>query len=214
MRVGLIILPEHRWAEAAPRWRAVEEYGFAHAWTMDHLGWRSLVDGPWYDSMATLTAAATVTSRIKLGPWVASPNFRHPVPFARQLLAVDDISDGRFVLGVGAGGGGYDAAVLGGPELTPKQKYTRFDEFVRMLDSLLWQERTSFTGEYFSAVDARSAPGCVHKPRLPFIVAANGPKAMRLARQYGHGWVTTGGPWQADKGELEQWWTAVADTVR
>ena len=78
LRVGLVILPEHRWVEAAPRWRAAEEYGFDHVWTYDHLGWRSLVDGPWFDAVATLTAAATVTGRIRLGTFVASPNFRHP----------------------------------------------------------------------------------------------------------------------------------------
>jgi alkanesulfonate monooxygenase SsuD/methylene tetrahydromethanopterin reductase-like flavin-dependent oxidoreductase (luciferase family) len=61
-----------------------------------------------------------VTSRIPLGTFVASPNFLHPVSFARQLTALDDISNGRFVLGLGAGvgGAGFDARVLGGPELT------------------------------------------------------------------------------------------------
>ncbi len=81
-----MILPEHRWQTAASKWRAAEEYGFAHAWTYDHLGWRSLVDGPWFDAVPTLTAAALVTERIRLGTFVASPNFRHPVPLARSAL--------------------------------------------------------------------------------------------------------------------------------
>jgi len=103
VRFGVIILPDQRWREAARRWRRAEELGFDHAWTYDHLGWRSLVDGPWFDAVPTLTAAATVTSRIRLGTLVASPNFRHPVSFARQLTALDDISDGRVVLDLGAG---------------------------------------------------------------------------------------------------------------
>ena len=105
MRVGMVILPEHRWSEAKPRWQAAEEYGFDHAWTYDHLGWRTLVDGPWFDAVPTLTAAALVTSRIRLGTSVASPNFRPPVTLARQLLTLDDVSGGRFPLGVGSGGG-------------------------------------------------------------------------------------------------------------
>src|SRR2546430_17583604 len=121
VRVGIVILPEHRWQRAAPRWRAAEEYGFAHAWTYDHLGWRTLVDGPWFDAVPTLTAAALVTERIRLGTFVASPNFRHPVSFARALLSLDDITDGRFVLGLGAGPiAGYDNVVLGGDELPPQ----------------------------------------------------------------------------------------------
>src|SRR3954470_2577398 len=113
MRIGIVILPDQRWSVAGRRWQRAEEYGFDHAWTYDHLGWRDLVDGPWFDAVPTLTAAATVTSRIRLGTHVASANFRHPAVFAREVTALDDISGGRFVLGVGAGGQGFDAAVLG-----------------------------------------------------------------------------------------------------
>jgi alkanesulfonate monooxygenase SsuD/methylene tetrahydromethanopterin reductase-like flavin-dependent oxidoreductase (luciferase family) len=122
VRIGIIILPDLRWQQAARRWRRAEEYGFARAWTYDHLGWRDLVDGPWFDAVPTLTAAAMVTSRIPLGTMVASPNFRHPVSFARQLTALDDVSNGRLILGVGAGAGGtsFDTTVLGGPPLTAR----------------------------------------------------------------------------------------------
>ena len=117
MRVGIVILPDQRWSRGGDRWRRAEEYGFDHAWTYDHLGWRDLVDGPWFDAVPTLAAAATVTSRIRLGTFVASPNFRHPVHLAREVTALDDISGGRLTLGIGAGGGGYDATVLGGEPL-------------------------------------------------------------------------------------------------
>jgi alkanesulfonate monooxygenase SsuD/methylene tetrahydromethanopterin reductase-like flavin-dependent oxidoreductase (luciferase family) len=208
MRVGIVILPEYRWPEAAPRWRAAETYGFAHAWTYDHLGWRSLVGGPWFDAVATLTAAATVTERIRLGTFVASPNFRHPVSFARCLLSLDDVSGGRFTLGVGAGGlGDYDNVVLGGAELPPRARVDRFAEFVELTDALLTRERTSFAGEYYTAVEARGAPGCLQRPRLPFVVAAAGPRSMRVAARFGQGWVTTGA-WVDDP---DGWWRAVAE---
>src|SRR6185312_13272512 len=118
MRVGIIILPDQRWSEASRRWRLAEEYGFDSAWTYDHLGWRDLVDGPWFDAVPVLTAAALATSRIRLGTMVASPNFRHPVHFAREVIALDDIAGGRLTLGLGAGGLGFDAAVLGRPDLS------------------------------------------------------------------------------------------------
>jgi alkanesulfonate monooxygenase SsuD/methylene tetrahydromethanopterin reductase-like flavin-dependent oxidoreductase (luciferase family) len=193
VRIGIIILPDLRWNQAARRWRSAEELGFTHAWTYDHLGWRDLVDGPWFDAVPTLAAAALVTSRIRLGTMVASPNFRHPVSFARQLTALDDVSDGRLVLGVGAGAGGasFDAAVLGGPPLTARQRADRFAEFAELLDLVLRGDRVTWRGGYYTAVDARSAPGCVQSPRVPFVVAANGPRSMKVAARFGHGWVTT-----------------------
>ena len=209
VRVGIVILPEYRWQQAAPRWRAAEEYGFAHAWTYDHLGWRTLVDGPWFDAVPTLTAAATVTERIRLGTFVASPNFRHPVSFARSLLSLDDVAGGRFVLGVGAGAlHGYDNLVLGGRELAPKVRVDRFTEFLELTDALLTGERTSYAGTYYTAEQARSAPGCVQRPRLPFLVAATGRRSMRLAARFGQGWVTTGSPHTDD---VAGWWRAVAE---
>lgn len=209
MRAGITILPEYRWADAEPKWRAAEGYGFAHAWTFDHLGWRSLVDGPWFGAVSTLAVAAAATSRIELGTLVATPNFRHPVPFARELLALDDISGGRFTLGVGAGSDGdYDSTVFGAAGRVA-HRGRRFREFVEFLDALLSSERVTRYGEYYTAVDARSAPGCVRGPRLPFVVAANGPKAMDVAARFGQGWITTGAPRQ----RLDDWWSAVTDAA-
>ncbi|MGW6443562.1 LLM class flavin-dependent oxidoreductase [Lentzea sp. NPDC055074] len=207
MRVGIVILPEHRWWIAEPKWRAADEYGFHHAWTYDHLGWRTLVDGPWFGAVPTLTAAAMVTSRIRLGTFVANPNYRHPVPFARELLTLDDVSDGRFTLGVGAGGAGYDTTVMGDKAPLPRDRTARFGEFVELLDQLLVKDRTSWQGEFYAAEEARSAPGCVQRPRVPFVVAANGPKAMRIAARFGQGWVTTGPPTE----DLDAWWRGVAE---
>jgi alkanesulfonate monooxygenase SsuD/methylene tetrahydromethanopterin reductase-like flavin-dependent oxidoreductase (luciferase family) len=205
VRTGIVILPEHRWWIAESKWRAAEEYGFHHAWTYDHLGWRTLVDGPWFGAVPTLTAASLVTTRLRLGTLVASPNFRHPVSFARELLTLDDVSDGRFTLGVGAGGAGYDTTVLGGDPQLPRERTERFAEFVELLHLLLSQDKISYDGRHYQAVEARSHPGCVQRPRLPFLVAANGPKAMEVAARYGTGWVTTG-PVAEDH---EEWWRGV-----
>jgi alkanesulfonate monooxygenase SsuD/methylene tetrahydromethanopterin reductase-like flavin-dependent oxidoreductase (luciferase family) len=208
MRVGLVILPEYRWWAAEPKWRAVERYGYDHAWTYDHLGWRSLVDGPWFGAVPTLTAAAMVTERIGLGTLVASPHFRHPVPFAREVTALDDVADGRLLLGVGAGAiSGFDTAALGRPPMTAKGLVDRFAEFLELLDAVLVNDRTTWRGEHYQAVDARSAPGCVRRPRVPFVVAANGPRSIRLVARFGQGWVTSGPHTEDD----DEWWTGVAE---
>ena len=206
MRYGLTILPEFRWRDAEPMWRRAEELGFDHAWTFDHLAWRTLADGPWFGTVPTLTAAAIATERIKLGTFVASPNFRHPVSFVRELLSLDDISNGRFVLGFGAGGIGVDATVLGNDVLTPGKRVTRLGEFLELLDKLLAEDHVDYDGEFYRAVDARTLPGCIEEPRLPFVVAASGPRSMRLVAKYGQGWVTTG-PRAGEQGE--DWWNGV-----
>ena len=210
-RVGVVVLPQQRWAQARERWRAVEEMGFDAAWTYDHLAWRDLSDEPWFATVPTLTAAATVTSRVRLGTWVASPNFRHPVPFAKELMTLDDVSDGRLVVGLGAGGTGWDADVLGAPRPTPGQRVRRLDEFCELLDLLLRRPSTTRHGEWFSAVDARMVPGPVQQPRPPFVVAANGPRALRVAARRGDAWATTGVT-RPEDGQ-EAWWRGVGEVV-
>ncbi|MBV9039615.1 MAG: LLM class flavin-dependent oxidoreductase [Acidimicrobiia bacterium] len=192
MRLGVCILPELRWSEQQPLWQRAEELGFHHAWTYDHLAWRSLADGPWFGAVPTLAAAAMATSKIRLGPLVASPNYRHPVPFAKELVSLDDLSMGRITLGIGAGGEGWDATVLGGEPWPAKERADRFAEFVELLDMLLRQPDTTYAGTWYSAQRARTHPGCVQQPRVPFALAAAGPRGMRLAATYADTWVTTG----------------------
>ncbi|MBX9246183.1 LLM class flavin-dependent oxidoreductase [Actinotalea ferrariae] len=219
MRIGIVLLPQHRWAVDRERWRRAEEYGFDHVWTYDHLAWRTLADEPWFATVPLLAAAAAVTERVRLGTWVASPNFRHPVPFAKDVMGLDDISGGRLVLGVGAGGTGFDAEVLG-PPVTPRVRAERFEEFVGLLDTLLTQPVTEWTGQHFEAHGARMHPGCVQSPRVPFVVAANGPRALRVAARYGQGWATYG-PTDLGTGEgvvgrdaeVEAWWRGLAALV-
>jgi alkanesulfonate monooxygenase SsuD/methylene tetrahydromethanopterin reductase-like flavin-dependent oxidoreductase (luciferase family) len=192
VRFGVIILPELPWTRAQTLWQRAEELGFDHAWTYDHLAWSSLGDSPWYGAIPTLTAAATVTERIRLGPLVASPNFRHPVAFAKELIALDDISGGRITVGIGAGGRGWDAGMLGTALGSLGERAARFSEFVELTDLLLREPAVSYQGRFYTADGARTYPGCVQSPRIPFVIAATGPKSMRVAATLGQAWVTTG----------------------
>lgn len=171
MKIGVVILPDQRWAEAERLWREAEELGFSHAWTYDHLTWRSLRDGPWFAAVPTLAAAAVSTSTIRLGTLVASPNFRHPVTFAKELMTLDDISSGRITLGLGSGGVGWDATALGQDPWSASERTSRFTEFVQQLDRLLTEPVIdSISGKFYSAKDARAIPGCVQKPRRKSVV--------------------------------------------
>jgi alkanesulfonate monooxygenase SsuD/methylene tetrahydromethanopterin reductase-like flavin-dependent oxidoreductase (luciferase family) len=195
LRLSTVILPVRRWHDGGrEQWTRAEELGFDTAYTYDHLSWRTFRDGPWFGALPTLTAAAAVTGRLRLGTLVTSPNFRHPVPLAKELISLDDISGGRVTLGIGAGGNGFDATVLGQQAWTPGERADRFAEFVPLLDRLLTHDAVSHEGKYYSAGEARDIPGCVQRPRLPFAVAATGPRGMRIAARHGQAWVTTGDP--------------------
>lgn len=206
MRFGLTILPEHSWTTAEPMWREAEVLGFDHAWTFDHVTWGGLPDSPWFAAVPTLAAAAAVTDRIGLGTFVSSPNNHHPVQLMREVLALHDISAGRFLLGLGTGGD-LDARITG-DDLPLRDRVDRFHEFTRLLDRLLRDDHVSADGRFYAARDVRTLPGPVRGgdgSQLPLVVAANGPKSIRLAVERGDGWMTYGGAADSD----EEWWALV-----
>ena len=191
MRLSTLILPVERWPASREKWRRAEQLGFHAAYTYDHLSWLRLQDRSWFGAVPTLTAAAVETSRIRVGPLVTSPNFRHPVPLAKDLLSIDDVSNGRLVIGVGSGGLGNDFTVLG-ETVSLRERTSRFVEFVKLLDELLRNNETSFVGDFYRANEARMFPGTVQAPRPPLFIAGDGARGMRLAAQVGDGWITLG----------------------
>jgi alkanesulfonate monooxygenase SsuD/methylene tetrahydromethanopterin reductase-like flavin-dependent oxidoreductase (luciferase family) len=213
MRTGVVILPDAPWPELRARWQSAQERGFSTGWTYDHLSWRSLREEPWLGTIPLLGALASATHSIRLGTLVTSPNFRHPALLAKDAMTLDQISHGRLDLGIGAGGQGFDADVMGAQPLPPRQRADRFAEFANALDVLLREESTTFRGDFFTAVESRTKPGCLQRPRVPFTVAAAGPRAMQVAAQVGQTWVTYG-PLDADAATTPNgWFTGLAQQV-
>jgi alkanesulfonate monooxygenase SsuD/methylene tetrahydromethanopterin reductase-like flavin-dependent oxidoreductase (luciferase family) len=211
MRVGVVILPQFTWAEARARWKSLEDRGFAHGWTYDHLSWRELQDQAWFGTLPTLVAAATATATLRLGTWVMSPNYRHPVTTAKDLMTLDDVSGGRLITAIGAGGTGWDATVLGHEKLTPRQRVARLDEFVTLTDLLLRQADTTWHGEYFDAVEAKMIPPG-SRQRVELVVAGNGPRTIAIAAARADGWATTGP--ESEDVSTDEWWSRVAGLTR
>jgi len=127
-------------------------------------------------------------------------------------MTLDQLSGGRLEAGVGAGTEGPDARVLGDPPGDRGERTERFAEWLSLLDRLLREPVTTVHGDRFTAVQAHQIPGCVQQPRLPFTVAAAGPRAMALAARHGQGWVTYG-PY-VEEGGAEDWLAAVAGQSR
>lgn len=184
MKYGVVVLPAQRWPDALRTWRELDEVGFDSAWTYDHVEWRPMPGAPWYAAYALLAAVAASTSRIRIGTLVTSINLREPVMLAQDIATIDEVSGGRFELGIGAGSRGFDSMVFGQEPWTPGERVERLAEYVELLDQLLTNDRTTFHGTYYDAVDAPISGG-----RVPFTIAADGPRSMRVAARFGQRWV-------------------------
>jgi len=209
LALSCVVLPDSAPADFVARVRDVEQAGARTAWTYDHLSWGGLRGAPWFATVPLLAAAATATTTVRLGTQVATPNFRHPVPFAQEVMTLDHLSGGRIDLGVGAGARDFDARVLGQPELTLRERADRFEEWVSVLLRALPGGTTDHAGRYFRAVDALVVPGSLQPPHVPLTVAATGPRGMRLAAEHADAWVTYG-PYDRSL-PPDEWLTAVGE---
>jgi alkanesulfonate monooxygenase SsuD/methylene tetrahydromethanopterin reductase-like flavin-dependent oxidoreductase (luciferase family) len=208
LALSSIVLPDRQpLSEFIADVRSAENFGVRTVWTYDHLTWQPLQERPWHAAVPLLAAAAMATDRVRLGTQVATPNFRHPVPFAKELMTLDQLTQGRLELGVGAGVEGADAAVLGDRPHSRRERTDRFAEWLGLLDQLLTHPVSTVHGRRYTAIEARQIPGCVQQPRVPFTVAAAGPRALRLAARYGQAWVTYG-PYGTQR-EPEVWFAAL-----
>jgi alkanesulfonate monooxygenase SsuD/methylene tetrahydromethanopterin reductase-like flavin-dependent oxidoreductase (luciferase family) len=208
--LSAIVLPDrHPPAAFLADVAEAEQAGVRTVWTYDHLTWPLLRDGPWYGSVPLLAAAAVHTETVRLGIQVATPNFRHPVPFAKELMTLDQLTGGRLEVGLGAGTEGPDAGVLGDPPRSRAERTDRFAEWIALLDQLLRNPVTTVRGDRFTAVEALQLPGCVQQPRVPFTVAAAGPRAFGLVGRHGQAWVTYG-PYGPEVGP-QDWFAALQE---
>src|SRR6478609_4633994 len=160
VRVG-VQLPEVErrvpWPEYVAMARAAEEVGFDSIWVGDHLLYRDdgrEERGPW-DAWSLLSALAAVTDRVRLGPLVACCGFSPAGLLARKAAAVQEISGGRLVLGLGAGWNETEFRAFGLPF---DQRASRFGESFDVVRRLLCGERVTYASEFGSATDAVLLP--------------------------------------------------------
>lgn len=184
------MLPTDPMPETLARARHIEALGYDHLWTYDHLSWRRYRNRTWFSALPWLTGMAGATERIRLGTMVATPNLRHPVTLAQDSITLDHVSGGRFILGLGAGGVGFDSTVFGADALTPRELVARLDEFVALLARLFAEPEVSHAGVYYSVREAVIRPESLQRPRIPLAIAAAGAKALGVVAQRGDAWIT------------------------
>ena len=196
MRVG-VQLPEAerlvRWPEAMAMARAAEEVGFDSIWLGDHLLYRGdgrEERGPW-EVWTQLAAIAALTSRVRLGPLVACASFHPPGLIAKMAASVDDISGGRFVLGLGAGWNETEYRAFG---LAYDHRVSRFEESFEIVRRLVGGERVTLDGRFWSAEDLVLLPAPAR--RIPLMIGSNGPRMLSIALPHVDWWNT----WYSDYG--------------
>jgi alkanesulfonate monooxygenase SsuD/methylene tetrahydromethanopterin reductase-like flavin-dependent oxidoreductase (luciferase family) len=174
-----------RWPEMLEIAETAEACGFASVWVGDHMLYRGDgrdERGPW-DAWALLAAIAASTERVKLGPLVASTAFHPPGLIARMAATIDEVSRGRFVLGLGAGWNEAEFRAFGIPF---DNRVARFEEAFEIIRRLVAGERVTFEGRYHHVEDALVLPR--PERRIPLMIGTQGPRILSATLPHVDAW--------------------------
>lgn len=196
-RFGILTFAGGPFSEIARCWREAEQLGFDSAWVVDTFSYAGVVD---YEPWTLLAALARETSRLRIGTLVTHIAFRHPTLLAAQALTVDHLSGGRVLLGIGTGRPEPgDNPAVGAEEWSGEERAARLADQLAVLDRLLRGDLVDHAGPFYRADGVRLAAP-VQRPRPPLVIAAQAPRTLRLAAQYGDGWNSLGGQPQTGTG--------------
>lgn len=185
--------PNHHttWENMLGIWKEADQIDvFESAWNWDHLyPLRSDPHGLSLDGWVTLSALARETSRLRIGSMVNGMHFRHPSITTKMAVTLDHISDGRFNLGLGAGWFEEEAEAHGLDLGTMKERFDRFDEGLEVIVSLLANEKTDFSGDFYELKGALSEPKAVQEPYPPICIGGSGRKrTLRAVARWAQMW--------------------------
>ena len=166
----------------------LEDAGYAAIWTWDHFVGRGRPDTPVLEAWTTLTATAAVTSRVRVGTFVANVMNRHPAVLARAAATLQEVSDGRLVLGIGIGGAPAEHAAYGMPLPEAPERVARLEEAVTVLRALWTGGPVTFHGRFYSLEDAVAYP--IPVPAPPIVVGGETRAGAILAARIGDGWTS------------------------
>ncbi len=190
LKVG-IQLPEVerevRWAELLDMTRAIEDLGFDSVWVGEHLLYRWAdrpARGPW-EAWTLLAGIAASTTRIELGPLVACTNFHNPALLAKQAATIDELSGGRFVLGLGAGWNKAEFEAFGFPD---DHLVSRFEEAFTIIRTLLREGAIDFDGEWYQVRDCELLPRGPRVAGPPLMIGSRGPRMLRATMAHADSW--------------------------
>ncbi len=178
---------------------AAEESWLDSIWAADHLIFRDgdTVEGL-HESWTVLSALAEATSRVELGPMVLALPFRNPALTAKMAAELDEVSNGRLILGVGCGWHEPEFEAFGYPF---DHRVSRFEEALQITVPLLREGRVTFEGRYHQAIDAELLPRPFREGGPPILIAGKQPRMLELVARYADQWNAAwfGHPDEADE---------------
>ncbi|MEU0845865.1 LLM class flavin-dependent oxidoreductase [Streptomyces sp. NPDC005962] len=189
-----MVYPDQPFPVLVERIAWLEGLGFDQVFLPDHSSDLRDPRGTWFDSWSVLAAAALGTERITLGTLVANQILRPPAQLAKQAIAIDHLSGGRFDLGIGAGIFPWDHHSVGEIPWSPKERAERFADYVSIVDGVLRGGVFSYTGTRLWVKDIHTVPGSLRSPRLPITVGGQSPTLIRVAAGHAETWNTHGPP--------------------
>ena len=201
MKLG-IQLPEVEWEVPFPEYlamaRSAEDAGFDSIWVGDHLIY-DLPDGPRgpWEAWTTLAAIAAVTERVEIGPLVASTSFHAPPMLAKQAATVDAISDGRLIVGLGAGWNRREYDAFG---FAYDRRVSRFEEAFTIIRTLLREGEIDFHGEFYDADRCILLPRSPRPDGPPLMVGSVGPRMLSITLPHVDAWNV----WWSDYGNTPE----------
>jgi F420-dependent oxidoreductase-like protein len=171
-------------------WKEAEELGYDSAWDFDHFApIRGDVNNPCLEGWTLLSALAAQTSKIRIGTLVTGNTYRNPALLAKMVTTIDQISNGRVYLGIGAGWFETEHQAYGFPFYTAKERTERLGEALEVMTKLWTADHPSFTGKYYLLDKAPFSPPPVQKPHPPIVIGGKGKKwIMPLVAKYADGW--------------------------
>jgi dimethylsulfone monooxygenase len=176
----------------------VEESEIESIWVEDHFNLPDneitaseglpRIDEP-LEAWTTLAAMAVLSSRVKLGTEVTPMTLRHPAVLAKLAANVDLLSNGRLILGAGAGWNKHEFVSQGIPFEARSERFDKTREALEVVKLLWTAESVDFEGKYYRLHDAHLAPKPVSKPRPPIWIGGFSPAVLSLIVKYGDGWI-------------------------
>jgi F420-dependent oxidoreductase-like protein len=169
--------------------RAAETLGYDSVWIPDHLRVVAVAPGsPCYEAWTTLTGVLMGTERVRGGPMVLSEAFRNPAWLANAAATLDHMSNGRLMLGIGAGWYEGEYLAYGYPWASGGERVERLGEALEIVTRFWRGEGEGFEGRHYRAAGTTDAPRPLQQPHPPIWVGGQGPKLLRLAATYADAW--------------------------
>jgi len=184
----------------------LEEKGFNSVFMADHLVGIAVRRFDFLDAWNILSALAVKTKRLKLGSCVTDPHRKHPAVLAQTVMTIDHLSNGRAILGIGAG----EAMNLDPYGIKWDKPVSRMYEAIKAVKECWTQPVVNFEGKFYHIKNALVEPKPIQKPHPPIWIAGNSPRTMKMTAEIADGWIPMAPPLTPDAyrenlGKISKW---------